>query len=775
MKRAVAWIALAIIVSGCGGGSSHSTPQPTFQVSVSLSPASQQGIDQGQSVSFTASVANDSNNQGVSWSLSGSGCSGSACGALSNASTTSSTYSAPATVSSGFTVSVKATSVKDPGAYASTAVAVSPAPVVTTTSLKEGTPGAAYSDTLQASGGSGSLSWSITSGSLPKGLSLDAASGVISGTPAAGGTATFTAQVTDSANTPMSAEKPLSITIVSQTLTITTMSLPGGTEGVAYSATLQEEYGTLPVSWSVTAGTLPNGLTLDQASGLISGTPTATGTSAFTVTVIDSSTPTAQNASEQLSITVNPGGADDALLDGHYAFLLSGYDSTGEPVAVAGSFFADGLGGVQNGVEDINSYAANAAASQSTFSGSYSVGADHRGTITITNSQSSTFTMAIAMGAVTSGVAAKGSILEFDSSGYTMSGVIDQQDSAAFSQSALNGSYAFGFSGADNTINRLGMAGKFSAAGSGGITGGLFDSNDNGSLTAAATFTGAYTAVDITNGRTVVTLASVSPAPAHYAFYVVSPAKWLAVSLDNSATSGLLTGQVEAQSGGPYASSSLNGTAVVSVESPSGGASGGSHVALGLAAFDSGGNVSFSLDDNDAGTLSALSPSGTYAVTDAAAGRFTVSPQAMSQMVGYLISANQGFILGTGANVATGVFLPQSTGPFATSSLNATVFFGAEPFAAPPVPPLLGGPTASLSVGVVTFDGSGKLSGTSDSNQLGSLNSGQAISDTYAVSANGRVTVGSNSQVLYIVSPAKILSMSTGAKDPNPTLGFGQH
>ncbi|HUZ46830.1 MAG TPA: Ig domain-containing protein [Terriglobia bacterium] len=771
MKRAVAWIALAIIVSGCGGG--HTAPQPTFQVSIFLSPSSQQGIDQGQSISFTASVANDSNNQGVTWSLSGNGCSGSACGALTNTTTTAARYNAPASVSSAFTVSVKATSVKDPGVYASTAVLVSPIPVVATTSLREGTPGAAYSDTLQASGGSGSLSWSIVAGSLPAGLSLDAATGVISGAPAAGGTSTFTVQVTDSAPTPLSASSQLSLTIVSRNLTIATASLPDGTEGVAYSATLQEQYGTLPVSWSVTAGSLPPGLTLDAPSGLVSGTPTATGTSTFTVTVADSSSP-AQNGSRQLSITVNPGGADNTLLDGHYAFLLSGYDSTGQPLAVAGSFFADGSGGVQNGVEDINSYAANAAATLATFTGAYAVGADRRGTITITNSQNATFTLAMAMGAVSSGVAAKGSILEFDQSGYTMSGVIDQQDTAAFSQAALNGGYAFSFTGFDSVISRLGMAGKFSAAGSGGITAGLFDANDNGSLTAGATFTGAYAAVDTANGRTQVTLASVSPAPALYAFYAVSASRWLAVSLDNSATSGLLIGQVEAQSGGPYASSSLNGTAVVSMESSSGGASGGSHVALGLATFDGSGNVSFSLDDNDAGTLSTLSPSGTYAVTDAAAGRFTVSPQGMSQMVGYLISANQGFILGTGADVATGVIEPQSTGPFDAASLNTTVFFGSEPFAAPPAAPPLGGSSGSLSVGVMTFDGGGNLSGTSDSNQLGTLDSAQAISDTYAVSANGRVTVGLNSQVLYIVSPAKILSMSTGAKAPNPTLGFGQ-
>ncbi|HVA01947.1 MAG TPA: Ig domain-containing protein [Terriglobia bacterium] len=785
MKRAIASIALALLLSACGGGgggSSQPSQQISPQVSVSISPSIQQNIDQGQFVSFTASVANDSSSQGVSWSLSGSGCSGSACGTLTNTTATAAKYNAPASVSGAVNVSVTARSVKDTSVSKSTAVAVAPAPAVTTTSLKGGTPGTAYSATLQATGGTGALSWSIASGTLPDGLALDASSGAISGTPTTGGTSTFTVQVTDSAATPQSQQKQLSITIVKQVMVITTASvLPDGTKGVAYSATLQANYAVLPVSWSITAGSLPNGLTLDQTTtstttaGLISGTPTATGTFNFTVTVTDSSSP-AQSDSQPLSITINPGGAEDALLSGHYAFLLSGYDSGGNPVAVAGSFMADGSGDVQNGVEDINSFASGSAPGLA-FSGTYAVGSDHRGTITLTNSQPNTFTMAIALGAVSSssGVATKGSILEFDSSGYTMSGVIEMQDTSAFSQAALNGSYAFSFTGADSTVNRLGLVGEFTTDGSGGITGGLFDANDNGTITSSGTFTGAYTALDIISGRGQATLAGASPAPAGYAFYVVSAAKWLAISLDNAASSGLVTGEMDAQSGGPFTLSSLSGTSVVRLESSSSSPGAGSHLMLGLATFDGNGSASFSLDDNDAGTLTSLNPTGTDAVDST--GRFTLT-QGTSEMVGYLIKANQGFILGTGTDVAAGVLEPQSSGPFSTSSLNATFFFGTEPFAAPPVPPPLGGPTASLSVGIITFDGIGNISGTKDSNQMGALEPAQTISDTYSVSPNGRVVAvgsnGSNSLILYIVSATKVVTMGTSAKDPNPTLGSAQ-
>lgn len=778
--RAIASISLALFLAGCGGGgsvsssvSSQTSQQTPPPVSVSLSPSSQQNIDQGQSVSFTASVTNDSDNQGVAWSLSGDGCSGTACGALTTASSTTVKYNAPSSVPSAFTVSVTATAEADKSASASTPVAVAPAPVITTTSLKNGRVNTPYSSALKATGGTGSLSWNITAGSLPKGLTLNASSGLISGTPAAGGASSFTAQVIDSADTPVSTKQQLSLTIEDPNLVITTTSLPDGTQGVAYSATLEEDFGVLPLSWAVTAGSLPNGLALNASSGLISGTPTTAGSPpAFTVTVTDSSTP-ARSASEQLSMTINAGGPQNALLSGHYAFLLSGYDTNGVPVAVAGSFMADGSGSIQDGTEDV-SHLSSGTSPALTFSGTYAVGADNRGILTITNSQGMSFVMAVALGAISSGTATKGSILEFDSGGYTMSGVIEKQDPSAFSQASLQGSYVFRFTGADSTVKRLGIVGRFTAGGSGGITEGLFDANDNGILTSAGAFTGAYPTVDLSSGRGQVTLAGVSPAPSDYAIYAVSAAKWLAISLNGPGSAGLVTGEMDAQSAGPFTLSSLSGTSVVMTESASSAASGGSHVTLGLAALDGNGNASFSFDDNDAGMLIALNLNGMYAIMDSDAGRFTLTLQGGAALTGYLLMPNQGFILAEGPDAPAGVLQAQSSGPFTTSALNASFFFRAEPFAAPPVPPPLGGPTASLPVGVMKFDGSGNVAGTEDINQSGSLVSSRPIQDTYVVASNGRVTLGSGSMILYIVSPTKAFTMSTGLLDPNPTLGSVQ-
>ena len=131
------------------------------------------------------------------------------------------------------------------------------------------------------------IQWSVSAGTLPAGLSLVAATGVISGTPTTAGTTSFTVQVTDAANNTGTKALSIAVAAAAQPPTVTTTSLSGGTAGTAYSTTLQSSGGTTPYSWSVSAGTLPAGLSLVASTGVISGTPTTAGTTSFTVQVID--------------------------------------------------------------------------------------------------------------------------------------------------------------------------------------------------------------------------------------------------------------------------------------------------------------------------------------------------------------------------------------------------------------------------------------------------------------------------------------------------------
>ena len=177
------------------------------------------------------------------------------------------------------------------------------APVITTTSLPNGQVGTAYSAMLAATGGTTPYTWSLTSGTLPAGLSLSA-SGVISGTPTATvNAASLTFKVTDSGQPAQSQSATLTLTITAAAPVITTTSLPNGQVGTAYSAALAATGGTTPYTWSLTSGTLPAGLSL-SASGVISGTPTATVNAAsLTFKVTDSGQP-AQSQSATLTLTI---------------------------------------------------------------------------------------------------------------------------------------------------------------------------------------------------------------------------------------------------------------------------------------------------------------------------------------------------------------------------------------------------------------------------------------------------------------------------------------
>jgi hypothetical protein len=166
-------------------------------------------------------------------------------------------------------------------ATATLPLTVSAGLLITTTSLSAATAGAPYSQSLSAAGGSGGYAWSATG--LPQGLSVSA-DGQISGTPATTGSFPVSITVRDSSQNTASATLTL---LVSSAFRITTTSLPNGIIGTAYSANVSVSGSVGNVTWSLTSGTLPNGLSL-ASNGTIAGTPTATGDSTFKVQAVDS-------------------------------------------------------------------------------------------------------------------------------------------------------------------------------------------------------------------------------------------------------------------------------------------------------------------------------------------------------------------------------------------------------------------------------------------------------------------------------------------------------
>ena len=291
---------LTAVLTGCSD-SVGTTPAPTSgngstgtttNVSVAVTPATTV-IDARQTVALAATVSGDSTNEGVTWTVTTGG------GTLASTTGLTNTYTAPSAAVA--TATVTATSVFDATKSASTTITVNALPNFTSTGqLAQGFVGIAYSATLAATGGTGTRTYALAAGStLPAGLSLNATTGVISGVPTGSGSSTFAVSVTDSATKPVTATANFTLGV--SMLQLVAPALPAVVAGNVYpTATYTAAFAQGAVTYAVTAGALPAGLTL-SSGGVLSGTPNSAGTASFTVTATDS---IGQKASSAGSITV---------------------------------------------------------------------------------------------------------------------------------------------------------------------------------------------------------------------------------------------------------------------------------------------------------------------------------------------------------------------------------------------------------------------------------------------------------------------------------------
>ncbi|MGB8770390.1 MAG: Ig domain-containing protein [Candidatus Korobacteraceae bacterium] len=539
---------------------------------------------------------------------------------------------------------------------------------ITNTSVPGGVVQSPYSVTFGTTGGQAPFTWTLNSGTLPPGLTLSSG-GVISGTPLnsdlnSDGTAktyNFTVKVTDS-QTPTAAYQTGAFSIIINPLPIvTSTTLPNATLGVAYITVLTNSGGLAPFSWSITAGSLPPGLTLSASAASISGTPTGLAqTYPFTIQVTDADSNT---ATAQVSITVA------GELQGTFAFSFNGFNN-GNPFYTVGSFTGDGAGNINSGVLDQTDFVNGVATVSNSvpFTGTYTVGSDNLGTITLIIGAplnvTYSYTFAVPLQGDLNFILA-----DTNHPQVYGSGAIKTQTLSKLSLITLAGNYALGFFGVDPGGNRSAGAGYFNADTSGNLTSGIEDTNDNGTASQAMFMGTAPWTFDPTTGRGVVAL-TVGANTLHYAVYVVNPSTGLvAVQIDPGSSSVSLASWLKQLPGsignGFFSNTSLNANSVMELSGVS--SSGGTpapDVSLGTSTFDSMGHITFfQIDENNGGTATEnVYTTGTYSV-DSTTGRVTVAGLGSGpQPVWYLVNANAGFVIGADSSVTEGSFELQSSG-----------------------------------------------------------------------------------------------------------------
>jgi hypothetical protein len=491
------------------------------------------------------------------------------------------------------------------------------------------------------------------------------------------------------------------------------------------------------------------------------------------------------------TITSNPaptptsGPYSATSLSGTYAFEMSGVDTSEDSfLARVGSFTANGAGGVTGGVQDLSSALTSASVTLAIASGTYSIGPNGKGTLSLVDS-AETAQFSIVMTSATAGL-----ITETDGIA-TASGNFTLQDTTTFAAFPTNfsGPYVFDFSGLDPNGAAESIVGQFTGNGAGGFTSGVADVNDDFTASGQLPVTGTFTrdaTYGSTFGRGTATFA-VNGSTLNFAFYTVGAGRIRMLRTDFPAAS---IGDAIAQTGTiATATSGLTGSFAFIM----GGSNLiGADVRAGRVTLSSGAVSNVELDDDNSsasgsgnsnhaaipeGTISAASytidPSGdgrgTLTFNDSSAGTFS--------FIFYLSSPTQAVIqdVSTGSTtlpivVSDGSMQMQTGNPFTTAgeagnwafnwsgeSVNGnTGSFGEEDF-----------------VGQYTQTSSGSISGGVDFTELSasSVVTNGAFTGTMTIAGDG--TLRNTYSVTLATSPAATLNFAAYVVDANTIFVVG--
>jgi hypothetical protein len=472
-------------------------------------------------------------------------------------------------------------------------------------------------------------------------------------------------------------------------------------------------------------------------------------------------------------------GANNAALKGDYAFTFNGMTTGGgnnsTVFAAVGRFTADGAGNLTNGELDTNGVGPQEKLIAQSFTGTYSIGVDNRGVMSLNIPGGGTLAFAM----MANGNA---KFIEIDAAGghgTVGSGTMEKVDTTAYSTAKITGDYAFGVAGMDGSNNRTAIAGRLTASGAGIFSNGAADVNESGIFTTWNAYGATYNVSDSTSGRGMIILPPLVggvPQNLNFVFYIVNAGKLFAMEMDAvTPVTPLLNGVVLQQQTpiGGFSKASLNGGMVIYLTGRSGSGCGGGtgprpNVFAGLLTGDSHGALTLTYDQNCGGApTSGAGMMGTYDV--ASNGRAAITA-GTNYVAAYLLSSNQAFFIAPDSTVLFGFGEPQATGSFTNSTVMGSY---------------AGSTTSAATLGVAIFSGeftadgaspTGNFTGIEDFGAPSGPSSSVAFNATYSISpspTNGRgtmvVTSGSGgSAIVYVISPSKFVVVSLS--DPNPAV-----
>jgi hypothetical protein len=744
-----------------------------------------------------ATAQNDSTNSGVSWTLTANGIACSpACGTLSGATSSSVTYSPPSSVPTAPNnqPTLEATSVHDNSKSDSDGFTIDKAPIIVVIQGKvnsaiAGSSGIFFAANVENDPSSNaSTSWTLT----------------VNGTDCTNTCGTLTAAGTQSvvynppASVPASPNNKPTLSAISatdttksdsDTFTITvappisvsvshpTSVLAGATGGVNFSANVRNDFNNPPkgVTWALTVGgsaCSPScGSLSNVATTSVTYTPPASAPTApnnqptLTATSVADNTKSGSDIFTITSSVANSCGAaggNESLLNGHYALLMEGIagSGTGTPILIAASFVANGSGSVTGGEEDINDTVSPQHLTFTSGGSLYTVGADHRGCLQLTSSGGTTTVFRFSLGGISSGIASKGRIIEFDDNsgsgtGSRGSGILRLQDPNSFVLSALQSQYAFGVDGwgmENNQLVHFNTAGSFSNSG-GALTNGVYDVNFAGITTPDSTGltsgTNPMNPISTTTGRTTGSFDFFD-----WAIYVVNSSQFFVIGTD-PIQSTVSVGRAIA-TGNSFAASSLSGDYVVH---ETGNTNGSADVNLELLAMTPGGAQAGTLSGTvysyggGSGAQTTTLSGVTYNV-DSASGRVTLGNPSDNLPILYLTTPTDGiaaFVVGVGSDAIFGLAEAQTSHSLAVGGY----IFGTEDPA---------DNTVANKAGAETIASGGGLTGTFDVSSTSGLQNGQTTSATVSLGADGTGNVGA--QTVAITSGSKLFSIDESSSAP---------